>query len=626
MTACEVEYLDGAWHLVRSHDTYDRILLAGAPVAAFEPGWSPRRANLAFWPTVFLDLRHEDGRQATWMLDSRLEHRGSSLGQLSPEVVAAIAHGMRPVVDAVCRSILCTMQPQRPQALDRLNGLNAEMIDALLDLAVQDTGIVELPTAAHDADDLAIVLVDGHELRLHAVRQALSGNVQDAFIDAMSSGAIACPSPVDGRMLRSRDSLVIGEHRNAYRFFDECHGLLFYAGTTHHHHAWSDLFIPSANVALTLHPGDGPALRRLQRLFVGHAVRETDALLAYLASPARRFAVACRGVGNLHMGHQLWNELTGLDRIVARVPRAHLPVVIVPDAELGSEVFAAIDRIFHELAGHVDRTLVSPQTLASFIYGSGFCMVRALDDHVGLSLAARIRTAAAVDGPTTWDVSLADRLAREGRPVILLGVRVENRTAVDLEALLADIIAHLHARLGRVAVVLDGHNARVGHDPVSSFGSFGQQARHEHPVFVELRLALALERRFPGPEVLLVNLFGASMPRSLFWAGRSSCFVGFWGAGLAKYRWACNLPGLVLSSAWNLRHRQDLGIYDAPRFQEGGTALAMIESACITDDPAAPVLFAPIDPMPSYSNFRVERAPLMRALDAMLAAHTSAGS
>ncbi|WP_428374592.1 hypothetical protein [Lichenicoccus sp.] len=621
MTTCEVAYRDGAWHLVRTEGGHDRILLAGEPVAAFEPGWSPRRANLAFGPTLFLDLRHADGRQATWLLDAQYEHRGSSLAQLSGDAVAAIAQGVRPVAHAVCRSILCTTQPTRPEALDRLRGLNAGMIEALLDLAVEDTEIVEIAPSGPASEGIAIRLPDGRCLLLQAISQALSGNVQDAFIDAMSSGAIACVSPVDGRILQSRDSLVIGEHRNAYRFFDERHDLVFYLGTTRYHHAWSDLFIPSANLAVTQHAGDGAMLRRLLRKFVGHAVHEADALLAYLESPSRTFAAAFRGVGNLHMGHQLWNELTGLDRLVARVPPEHLPVVIVPDADQGSEVFAPIDRIFPELSGHVDRTLAGPRTLADFVYRSGTCMVRALDDHVSLALAARIRAAAAVDGPTAWDLSLAARLAQEHIPVILLGVRVENRTAVDLEALLGDIIAHLHDRLGRVAIVLDGHNARIGHDPVSSFDSFGQQPGHEHPVFVELRLAQALRRRYPGPEVLLVNLFGSAMPRSLFWAGRCAFFVGFWGAGLAKYRWVCNRPGLVLSNGWNLRHRQDLGIYDQPRYQEGGTDLRFIDAGCITDDAAALVLFAPIDPVPSYSNFHVAREPLMRELDAMLADH-----
>nr|WP_321986422.1 hypothetical protein [uncultured Lichenicoccus sp.] len=519
MTPCEVEHLDGAWHLIRSGRKH-RILLAGAPVSQFEPGWSPRRANLAFLPTMFLDLRHRDGREATWLLDAQYEHRGSSLAQLSGDVVAFLAQSVQPIVQAVSSSILCTMQPTRPEALDRLRGLNAGMIDALLDTAIEDNEVVELSQSGDAPDGITVRLADGSSPVLRTVTRALSGNVQDAFIDAMSTGAIACASPVDGRILRSHDSLVIGEHRNAYRFFDDRHDLIFYAGTTRYHHAWSDLFIPSANVAFTLHTGDGAMLRRLQRRFIGHLVHETDAVLAYLASPGRRFAVACRGVGNLHVGHHLWNELTGLDRIVARVPAADLPVVVVPDAARGSEVFAPIDRIFPELADHVDRSLAGPRTLADYVYRGGACLVRALDDHVGLGLAARIRSATSDAstgwGPTGWDLSLSARLERERTPVILLGVRVENRTAIDLEALLGDIIAHLHDRLGRVAIVLDGHNACIGHDPVSSFGSFGQQPGHEHPVFVELRLAQALSRRFPDPEVLLVNLFGASMPRSLF--------------------------------------------------------------------------------------------------------------
>ncbi len=615
MTACDVVHRDGEWRLAGRGGAPDLVKFAGAP-AVFQPGWTPLQANLGFLPTIFLDLRHRDGSEATWILDAGCEHRASRLADLQSATALALKAEMQPVVWALCRTILCDAQPCRPAALDRLRGLNAGMIDALLDLAVAPTRFVEQP-----GGDFVIVASDGSDLRLQAIDRTLSGNVQEDFIAAMSSGAIACASPVDGHMLFCRDSLVIGEHRNAYRFFDERHDLMFYVGTTHFHDAKSDLFIPAANIAFTSHAGDGAGLRRMLRSFVGHVVHEADTLLPYLLSTERRFAAVCRGVGSLHIGHHLWNELTGLDRIVARVPPRDLQLVIVPDANEGSEVFAPLDCIFPELAGRIDRTLARPRTLADFVYRNRLCVVRALDDHVGLALAARIRRAAAVSGPTAYDLSLAARLEDERQPVILLGVRVENRTAVDLQALLIDIIVHLRDRLGGVAIILDGHNARIGHDPASSFGSFGQMPGHEHPVFAELRLAWALQQHFSDPAVLVVNLFGASVPRSLFWAERCAFFVGFWGAGFAKYRWVCNRPGLALSNSWNLRHRGDLGIYHLPRYHEGGSELRFMDPGCIDDDASAPLLFAPTSPIPTYSNFSVDRACLIQELDMMIRSH-----
>ena len=272
-------------------------------------------------------------------------------------------------------------------------------------------------------------------------------------------------------------------------------------------------------------------------------------------------------------------------------------MVIVPDAEESSEIFAPLDRIFPKLAGHVDRGLRAPQTLPSFVYANGYCVVRVWDDQVRLCLSKRIRRAAAQERPTEYDLSLAAKLTAEQRPCILFGVRIENWTTMDPEALLADMIIHLQRRLGRVAIILDGHNARVGHDPVSSFGSFRQHG--EHPVFGELRLAQRLQDRFSNSRIRIINLFGAAISRSLFWIQRSSFFVAFWSAGLAKYRWAYNRPELVLSNAWNLRHRGDLGIYHAPGYHEAGAAIRFIEAIYITEDHAAPVMFSPTNPIPS---------------------------
>ena len=134
---------------------------------------------------------------------------------------------------------------------------------------------------------------------------------------------------------------------------------------------------------------------------------------------------------------------------------------------------------------------------------------------------------------------------------------------------------------------------------------------------------LQLHRRFENTGVEILNLCGASMTRSLYWSRRADFFVAVWGAGLAKYRWVCNRPGLVLSNLWNLRHRGDLDIYHAPRYQEAGASIRFIDAAYVTDVPEAPVLFSPGNPVPLYSNFRVDPGGLRLELDGMIREHLS---
>ena len=624
MASPEIALLDGVWHVSGANGVAAPIRLAGRPVEDFMPGWRPRGAALGFAPWVLLDLVHDSGLEATWILDAALEHRTSMLAALDEAERAAITDSVAAIADAVWRDVLCAPVPRRPAALDRLDGVNRTMRAGLLDLALKRRPMPTRVLDWHDAAGLVVDRADGGRLALDGIAASLSGNLQDAFAEALSSGSIACASAVDAYPLATRDSLVLGEHRTAYRLVDPRHQLVFYVGATHALFAKSDLFIPEANLAVRQHADDATRLDDLAAILLLHVLQEADGLLDYLGTTARCFATACRGPDDLHTGHHLWNELTGLDRLLRRAPRDRLPMVIVPDADEGSEVFAPLETIFPEFKGRIDRRLHWPRRLAGFVYAQGYCLVRVLDEHVSRGLSLRLREAAACAPPTAYDRALAARIIAEQTPCILLGIRVENRTAVDLEATLSGIIAHLARRLGRVVIILDGHNARIGHDPVTSFGSFGQQAGHEHPVFAELRLAQALERRFRHSGAQIINLFGAATARSLFWSERSAFFVAFWGAGLAKYRWACNRPGLVLSNRWNLTQRGDLDIYHAPRYQEAGAAIRFIDADLVTDDAAAPVLFAPVDPVPSYSNFHLEMTGLLAALDAMLAAHTPA--
>ena len=620
---------DGVFHLLTPDGARTAIRLGGEPVSRFLPGWRPRGGAVELGSWVLLDLVHENGGEATWILDAAGEHRANSVSTLPEAAVTGIAETVLALAHATYRDVLCRPRPRRPAGLDRLAGINGSMVADLLDLALRRapiaTRVVDLAEAGAEAGIEAggFALARPHKatLRLRALSACMAGNIQDAFDAAMRTGSLAWPSPVDGHELMSCHSVIVGEHRAAYRFVDARHDMVFYLGVTHAHFLASDLFIPEANLAFRQHPDDQAPLHRLGEMMLGHALANMDPLLTYLASPSHRLATTCRGVQHMHIGHHLWNELTGLDRLVRRLGQRDLPMVIIADADEGSEAFAPIDQIFPELAGKIDRTLRAPRALAEHVYAQDYCLLRVLDDHVTSGLAARIRATAAHEAPTRYDQALGARLEAEGTPVILLGIRVENRTAVDLEAMVSGMIDHMQRRLGPVAVVLDGHNARCGHDPVSSFGSAGQHGAHEHPVFDELRLAQALHRRFAGAPVRIINLFGAAMSRSLFWTQRCCCFVAFWGAGLAKYRWVCNRPGLVLSSRWNLMHRDDLGIYHQPRYQEAGAPLAFIDASQVTDMHEAPVLFSPHNPVPTYSNFSIAPDALRQAIDAMINEH-----
>ena len=111
-----------------------------------------------------------------------------------------------------------------------------------------------------------------------------------------------------------------------------------------------------------------------------------------------------------------------------------------------------------------------------------------------------------------------------------------------------------------------------------------------------------------GRDIKISDSIGAPISASVAWSMAADCFVSIWGASLAKYRWVCNTPGFVISSRYNLLHRIDLHIYDAPQYMEAPTPLLFADPEAIIDDPDAPQLINVAPGQASFFNFRVDES------------------
>jgi hypothetical protein len=209
----------------------------------------------------------------------------------------------------------------------------------------------------------------------------------------------------------------------------------------------------------------------------------------------------------------------------------------------------------------------------------------------------------------------ADAARRRAAPVILFGIRVGNRTMDDMEEFAVALIRHLGDTFPGCTVVLDGLNDQ--HDrgdavrPTIAPGSDLDQ---------EFALAATLRAAGDAAGVHVVDNINRSALRSVVWCSRADCFVALLGAALSKYRWICNTPGLVLSSRWNLEHRSDLHIYDAPAALEGSSEMLFNTVDEVRD----------IDPngdaggVDGRGNFIVDRPPVFDRLSALARRYAAA--
>lgn len=601
-----VRRIDGVFCVLPEQGEPMPIWLGQDRLESFHHGWSPVHVLSLFAPVFVLELLHVDGHRATWFLDQRMARIGGALRDLPPAAQATLQAQALPLFRAVMDRLVIPARPDHPARAADLALLGEPLIQELLQLVRPELlprlRVVNLFDPAADAQLAEL------GLRGDLVRAALSGSFVDDYRARMRTGAMPGVSPFDGGPADAEAGLML-DRITAYRHVDPRCERSFYVATKDYHDTKTALYVPSLELyCMGSFPTDFETF--FLRL-VGHMTNHQHRLVPYLATPAsaRRTINFVSDYPTLHIGHVMWNEISGLEELVQLLPRDALPHVCVLNAVNGSEPYGQLDVLFPEFAGRVERPPIQWAQAAAFVYERGFFFVRYMTKYVRLGGGRRIRELVRQDPRLAEDRALAQRLADEGRLCILLGLRVGNRTIVDFTAYLIDVIEHLTRRLGAVTIVLDGSNARLGLDPSTAFGSFGPPGQEE-PLVEELRIVFQLRRRFDGTTVRIVSAVGSPLAANLFWIMQSRFFVAPWGAALAKYRWVCNTPGFVVTNRNNLAHPEgDLLIYNAPRFMEEPTPMRFIDLADVVDE-GAPGF---------YTNFRPAPAAVHAGIDSFIA-------
>ncbi len=461
-------------------------------------------------------------------------------------------------------------------------------------------------------------------LRREHLEALFAAPIKDRFIDACATGRLTWPSPVDGAPMRLLGGLFLDDFRFAYRMLDEASGLVVVPIVTEHLSCTIALFLPQACLVFT---PSGFATHLLGHHFRGvaerleqHLGRHALLLERYFRLENFSFVSVLRERPGLHLGHQLWNELGAIESIVDALAPGNLPHFLVPTAPEGTEIYGPLDTLYPELVGRVVRSELGVRGLIPDAYARGYCVTRLTGEMVPARLRERIGRFAA-SSPSGRAVAAAAADSGE-LPIIMIGLRVENRTHVDLPGFLKALIERLMQRTGPAVFVIDGHNRRLPGDAESSLESHWEHVAIRRPQDVEHEIVTELSGHFAGSEARIVSTIGANIQESISWCRLSRVFIAIWGAGLAKYRWVGNLPGFVLSSAWNLQHRADLHIYDLPQYMDDPTEVAFVAPDIITDRAdERPLVVVGENLQPSYANFDVNVEALWPQLAEFLQRH-----
>ena len=332
--------------------------------------------------------------------------------------------------------------------------------------------------------------------------------------------------------------------------------------SNHWVNGWQDaawIFLEGDVLLLAARPeeafGPVPDLLRQVAHELALALADAEGLAAWLAAPEREVAIV--PLVTAHVGHELWNGLSAWARLFALVePRRLARVVRHP----GLELYPPLAELFPEHAAALAEREVEveyPDALSGFARQRRALLVTLRDHFIPQHLAERVihaSLARCAPGPR----QRIEALRAEADPLLLVTLRLDNRAWAEQEEGLVRVILGLARDFPRLGVVLDGMNRGAETGCTHSLMSLE----------AELALAARIEAAVGG-RVRVENTVGCPLEESIAWCAAVDAYLAPIGAGMAKYRWLANKPGVAFSNEMMLQPGSHDGrLYDNPRFRE----------------------------------------------------------
>lgn len=595
--------------------------LCGHPGTVLD-GWHPQFVYAGLAPVHALEWQHQNGNTGTWYLDAEMRGIGGSHKEPPPDAMAIIGQKGGELLGELWDGLLCAPDPAigaRYRAFLRLNAkTNAQILDAALGSSLPELAIANLGTERDD--DRAVPVSNGSRLvecRSRLLLQCLETerSIIDKAVTGIPSGALTWPSPVDGRPLSTDTVLCLDDFRFAYRLVDIDHQIVFYVICSGYECRAMALLFPAARQLFCSKEREvGLYLPGLANLVTRHLSAYVELIPDYLCAPKRAFLWYLHG---FHHGHWLFNDLSGVDELVHTLRASDLPEIAMqlpPPSEGNVEVYGKVEELFPELAGKIERSVFNRDALIRRNYTERRCVLRATRESVSRRLADRV-VEVNLQGPGLEpERERLEAIRAKGWPIVLVDLRIENRTLVDLPGFCTHLIEFLIGETGGVAVVLAGHSGAY-------VGDVDRKAQ-KPPAAAQKEIVAELIRNFAGRQVELIDTVGTGMRRTVFWSHHAHFFVAPWGASLATYRWVCNKPGLIMASRYNLHHGSGQGdIYSSQEVREDPTPVTYLAEEFVKDDAESPRLSSWMhggQAPESFYNFRVDERAVFAEVSRLL--------
>jgi hypothetical protein len=346
---------------------------------------------------------------------------------------------------------------------------------------------------------------------------------------AVRDGLIYAFCPFSGQIVTSSDSFLANLNTIFYRFQSS---QVFYVAIASIGSGFpkSALYFPAHELIVTA--GDPWGLQQLDLVELkARMVSNFNLCLRYLSKPEdkRRQIAVC--IGFYHFAHHLWNELSGLHRLLRYRLLKKVGAIIVMREPLG-----AIEQLFPEISATKIKRGTSADELFTELLVNNYFAVRLGDSFVPRSLQARVYKAA-LDNCLTETLDKVGAARKTHSPLLWVGIRVDNRTWVDQAQGLARLLDSLHVDFPNLGVVFDGFSLPADRSDRREYEDIIGQ---ENAVVDEVVANMRSLRR-----LAIVNIIGSSIVDAIVWANAIDFYVTPFGSLQHKVGWLANKPGLI---------------------------------------------------------------------------------
>jgi hypothetical protein len=572
------------------------VAIDGGAPARLGDGWRPRGCYAGFAPFFLVELCSDVGEFGLWILDDEARLRCTEAGLDPRHVPAELAEAVK----AHCRVVATRLITAQDALVDaavgdflRLSTATRRHLFAVLphDFSAElDPRFVDLATS--DETSWTISTPQGPvELSKDRVMRVLHHYVHERFLDACRDRKLTWPMLTAEGFCEEVRCLTFRYDIGVLRCVDRDTGLLYYVVVFGANWISAAVFVPSERLLFTYSTGAQSifliraraAPHELVYLLARHLCGAPSAFLGWLTQPPARIGVFTWPESVAHLGHFLWNECSGLDLLVDRLAPEDYPIIFHLPALKGAEFYGPLADLYPELAANIVNTLQDIDELQHFAYANGIQVFRISGDHVSAAIRNRVMRAVQADTSVRMLGQLSGPSLDDAIPTIILGLRLSDRTHVDLAGFYCEVIDHLLQCVPALTVVIDGLNARSGAAANSTFRIAPSTRRTPDLLGEERALVARVSTHVAGRPVTVVDCVGTGMRLNLFWIDRAQIFVAPWGGGMVKYRWVCNKPGVVFSSRANLSQPHHLPIYHVTQFMEDPAEIEYVSPDAVTD-------------------------------------------